>query len=234
VYVPTDAWAEVQSWGWRDCKRLTPEKRLELVQRLHAEAKDLGVHYTVYDVEPTTIDTIGPRSAWLRATRSAVMLTAFRAGIELSDISVIVDGKEEITILPAHIPQAAIPNADRTHLPVMIASVLARTHRDVTMAHLDRMWPAYNFKVNHGEATLEHMTVLLKVGPVYAVHRKHYLRKSLLAHWDRYMHYVMALPLWLVKDAWLRNVSDGDVAIETTWPVINPDDPVYLEQETHL
>lgn len=222
VYVPPEKYEELTLWGWNDSKKLTSEKCAELHDRLIAEGEEMGVAWTVTHIEPIVIDTISPKDAWMRGARSAIMLTTYRMKCRLTDISVLIDGRDDIGILPTFIPRAMVPRADRQFLPVMIASVLAKHTRDNDMRLLHGTWPLYNFAVNKGYPTLEHLTMLLKVGPVYGVHRKHYLRKVLLAHYDKYMRYVWDPPWWLVRGDWLRNVEDKGVVIETTWPLIDP------------
>lgn len=228
-YVPPERWDELRSWGFTDSKNLEAEQRQELVERL--EANNQGVTWSIVQVDPVHIDILTPQDAWFKAARTAAILTAHRMDRFLADCSLLVDGRLHLPNLPDMVHQAAVPGADELYLPVSVASVLARVHRDKRMAELDRAWPLYNLAVNGGHPTLEHLTVILRVGPVYGVHRKHFLKKALRVHYDKYLKHAMREPDWLKDDRWLRNVEDDGVVIETTWPVINPDHPVYRQKD---
>lgn len=233
-YVPPEHWFTLRKWGFADSKTLTPEKRSELVQRLEDEHEALGVAWGVAMIEPIQIDIIGPLDAQLRAARTAVTMVLHQLDMAYEaracDAAVIVDGQDRLVGLPDGVEQVIIPKADQLYLPVSVASVIAKEMRDADMALMNRRYPAYNFAVNKGYPTLEHLTILLRVGPVYGLHRKHMLFRMLEQHYKTFLHYHMDLPSWMKDDRWLRNVDDDGAVVQTTWPVIDPNHPMYASQ----
>lgn len=228
-FVPTEHWDTLKRWGFRDCKRLGVAKRARVMERLEAEAASLGVVWGMSSVDPIHIDLLSPPDAFLRAARTAVILATHKLDATLREVTLVVDGEILLTNLPGWVEQIAIPKADRHYLPVAVASVIARRYRDVEMRRLDQQYPGYQFLVNDGYATLDHLTTILKTGPVYGVHRKHYLRKAVAKAYDAYFTNVFKRPRWLDDNSWLTNVEDEGVTIKATWPVINPYDPIYQE-----
>jgi ribonuclease HII len=58
----------------------------------------------------------------------------------------------------------SVIKADGKYPAVMAASILAKTYRDRQMKELDAQYPNYNWKINKGYPTKEHLSALHKFG----------------------------------------------------------------------
>src|SRR3989344_5039799 len=77
----------------------------------------------------------------------------------------IVDGKLKL----GHIKNKTqlvrcIVDADATHLPTILAGIVAKVERDKLMHGLDQLFPLYGWKANCGYGTKIHQQALLKYG----------------------------------------------------------------------
>lgn len=63
---------------------------------------------------------------------------------------------------------------DATYVPIAMASILAKQHRDGVMKKMDILYPAYGFKNHKGYGTHAHYTAIQRFG-VCKIHRKSFL-----------------------------------------------------------
>ncbi len=144
--------------GLDDSKRLSPEQRADLFDRVLAGARAFG--WSV--LGPRAIESMNIRRASLEAMRRAV------GRLGLAPDLVLVDGVDAIPGLGCR--QQAVVDGDARLLSVAAASIVAKVVRDRIMERLDRVWPAYGFARHKGYATPEHLEALDRVGPC-ALHR---------------------------------------------------------------
>ena len=183
VVVVTAAVGRVPT-GLRDSKLLTPAARDALVRPVRRWVADWAVGHA----SPTEIDTYGIIAALRMAGQRAL------AGLSGPVDAVLLDGSHDYlstpSLLPAadddhpplfevqvEVPPCAEPpvhvrvKADLTCAAVAGASVLAKTERDRILVGLSAGYPQYNFAVNKGYGTPEHLAALRAHGPS-VVHRR--------------------------------------------------------------
>jgi ribonuclease HII len=171
--------------GLRDSKLLTPAAREALISPVRRWVKEYGVGHASAD----EIDAIGIMAALRLAARRALDQLAGPVDAVLLDGNhdylnprpAAVDPQQEplFTEAPAIptgptgpiIPVHVKIKADLTCAAVAGASVLAKTERDRHLVELSPAHPRYNFAVNKGYGTPEHLAALREHGPC-PVHRR--------------------------------------------------------------
>ena len=145
--------------GLRDSKKLSPKKREELDIKIRENADYLNIVL----ISAEEIDNIGLAEALKKAFINSV------DGID-KEIKIITDGN--INYLKDLFPNSeAIIKADDSVKEVSAASIVAKVYRDKLMVELDKDYPGYNFKVNKGYGTKEHLNAIKEIG-VSKLHRK--------------------------------------------------------------
>ena len=143
--------------GVDDSKRLDPETRAALAEKIRAKASGVGVGTASVE----EIDHLNIYHAALLAMRRAV------EALPRSPQHVLVDAR----IVPGvEVPQNTFNKGDGINFTIAAASIIAKTERDRMMEALDRAYPGYGFATHKGYGTPEHREALLRLGPS-AVHR---------------------------------------------------------------
>jgi len=156
VILPLDA-AEREAVGslsgLTDSKQLSPSRREDFFERLHAIA---GVEIGVGVSEHEEIDALNI----LKATHLAMGRAL--ASLGALPERVLVDGLP-VPGLPC--PSTAIVKGDARSLLIAAASVVAKVLRDRRMRELDAVYPAYGFARHKGYGSREHIQALFEHGP---------------------------------------------------------------------
>ena len=138
--------------GLNDSKKLSKQKRLQLVEHIKTSA----CAWAVARAEASEIDRINILQASLLA-----MQRAFAHVAHLSDY-VLVDGNH----LPElNCPGEAVIQGDQLIAEISAASILAKVARDEEMLILDRLYPGYDFGVHKGYPTKLHLAKLKELSP---------------------------------------------------------------------
>jgi ribonuclease HII len=142
---------ETQIPGVDDSKRLDPEARTMLAEKIRAKAS--GVAVGIASVEE--IDRVNIYHAALLAMRRAV------EALPRAPQHVLVDAR---TVPGIPMPQNAFNKGDGINFTIAAASIIAKTERDRMMETLDREYPGYGFATHKGYPTPDHREALLKLG----------------------------------------------------------------------
>ncbi len=148
--------------GVNDSKKLTPQKRLELYEKI----KETAIDYKVCMVEEGTIDNINI----LEATKLGMAECLEK--IETKPDYILVD---HVAKLKLNTPFQTIIKGDALSYNIACASILAKVERDLYMDELDKNYPNYQFSKHKGYATKLHYELIKKYG-VSPVHRKSFLK----------------------------------------------------------
>jgi ribonuclease HII len=138
--------------GIDDSKKLTPDKREALYERITGQALAWGVGIVEHD----EIDETGIGEASLAAMRLAIRDMGVRPDI------VLVDGNRSPGL---GCRESLIVNGDGLCRVIAAASIVAKVTRDRIMAALDRAYPGYNFARHKGYGVDEHIAALKRLGP---------------------------------------------------------------------
>ncbi|HYL47391.1 MAG TPA: ribonuclease HII [Candidatus Limnocylindrales bacterium] len=137
--------------GLDDSKKLAPERRAELSERIRAHA----LAWAVAEIEASRID------AWniYQASRQAMALAVSQLH-PLPDY-LLLDAIE----IDLPIEQKALIHGDARSVSIAAASILAKVERDRRMEEYDQMYPQYGLAQNKGYATPDHLEALRRCGP---------------------------------------------------------------------
>jgi len=137
--------------GIDDSKRLSPEKREELFEKICATSA-----FAVAVASPARID----RDNILRASLWA-LARAVHALPEMPK-HVFVDGRDKLA-LPCDCD--AVIGGDGMVVSIAAASIIAKVTRDRLMSALAKDCPGYGFEQHKGYAVPEHLEALDRLGP---------------------------------------------------------------------
>ncbi|MFZ3312037.1 MAG: ribonuclease HII [Xanthobacteraceae bacterium] len=136
--------------GLDDSKRLTPERREILYDRICARA-----HVAVAMAPPARIDRDNILRASLWALARAVM------ALSVSPLLVFVDGRDRID---AGCDCEAVIGGDGLVASIAAASIVAKVTRDRLMTCLGAAHPGYGFERHMGYSVPEHFAALDRLG----------------------------------------------------------------------
>lgn len=145
--------------GLDDSKKLAPERRAELAERIREHA----LSWAVAEIDASRID------AWniYQASRQA-MVAAISQLSPFPDF-LLLDAVE----LDLPIEQKALIHGDARSVSIAAASILAKVDRDRRMLEFDQLYPQYGLAQNKGYATADHLEALRAFGPT-SLHRFSY------------------------------------------------------------
>lgn len=153
VILSGSAALELQRLGVTDSKRLSPGRRIKLVDPIHALATDYGIGWaSVHDIERLNI---------LQASLLAMNRAIHRLSPPPS--LCLVDGNQPIPHLA--IPQQTVIQGDQSHTEIAAASILAKVWRDQLMVRLDQRYPGYGIAQHKGYGSAEHRQAIQNLGP---------------------------------------------------------------------
>ncbi|HPE34388.1 MAG TPA: ribonuclease HII [Bacteroidales bacterium] len=135
-----------------DSKKLTEKQRNFLRKIIEKEA----LAWAVASVDNTTIDQINILNASFLAMHRALNQLTVRPGF------IIVDGNRFTPY--STIPYKCVIGGDGKYMSIAAASILAKTHRDEYMKHLDPEYPQYLWKQNKGYPTTAHRKAISAFG----------------------------------------------------------------------
>ena len=137
--------------GLDDSKRLTPERREALYERICASAQ-----VAVAFAPPARIDCHNIRQASLWALARAVAALPVKPGL------VFVDGCDRIATA---CECRAVIGGDGLVASIAAASIVAKVTRDRLMGQLGLAHPGYGFERHMGYSVPEHIAALERLGP---------------------------------------------------------------------
>ncbi|MFA6652816.1 MAG: ribonuclease HII [Candidatus Delongbacteria bacterium] len=149
--------------GVNDSKKLSPKKREYLFYEIRRKALTYGIGM----IPNTRIDEVNI----LRATFEAMRRAVSRLSIEPDFI--LIDGRDEPFDKKE---QMSIIKGDSLSYSIAAASILAKVTRDKLMNFYGRLYPEYNFTVNKGYATPEHIGAIKDHGRCQ-IHRMSFMLK---------------------------------------------------------
>lgn len=137
--------------GLDDSKKLTPTAREELAARIH----EVAICVSIAHVPADDIDALGMARALRRAMTEALM------GLPCVPDHVLLDGLP-MGLCPA---ETSVVKGDSSVAAIAAASVVAKVSRDALMREYAEFHPQYEFEINKGYGTPEHLEAIRVHGP---------------------------------------------------------------------
>lgn len=137
--------------GLNDSKKLSPKKRLALLEQVLATAEVSVAHASVEEVDDLNIYHAS-HLAMVRAVQ----------GLSVAPDFALIDGNKipkDLTI-----PAEAIVKGDARSVSIAAASIAAKISRDGIMESLAQQFPGYGWEQNAGYPSPAHKRALLELG----------------------------------------------------------------------
>lgn len=167
--------------GVTDSKKLTPKKRLALLNDLGVKIEDyrkpsilieqgLQISYLSWEMDHQVIDSENILAASLRAMKEA-SLSLLNSEEKKNHTYILIDGhmklrwgKEEESV-KSSLHEFPIIKGDMHSALIGLASVIGKEKRDQWMHQMDEIYPQYEFKKHFGYPTAKHKELIKKYGP---------------------------------------------------------------------
>ena len=137
--------------GLDDSKKLLPDRRTELAERIREHA----LAWAVAEIDAQRIDAWNIYQASRQAMQAALEQLSIRPDYLLLDAM-------QLDVL---IEQKSLIKGDARSVSIAAASILAKTYRDARMEEWDGIYPQYGLAQHKGYATPEHLEALRQHGP---------------------------------------------------------------------
>lgn len=155
-----------------DSKQLTPRER----ETLRKEIETQAIAWAVATQSPDEIDELNILNASIHAMNLAIKRVSSdnTLGVEssrghASPQLILIDGNRFYN--ETEIPHQCVVGGDGKYLSIAAASILAKTHRDEFMTHIDIDFPQYRWRQNKGYPTKAHYQAIEQYG-ISPWHRK--------------------------------------------------------------
>lgn len=153
VILSNTATQQLVHQGMTDSKKLSPQRRLVLVDQIREMATGFRVGMaSVYEIDRHNI-----LQASLLAMRRSVL------GLLVAPQLCLVDGNQRIPDLP--MLQKTVIKGDQSEPAIAAASILAKVWRDQLIVRLARRYPGYDLASNKGYGSAKHRQALQALGP---------------------------------------------------------------------
>ena len=190
---------ELEALRPRDSKALSPERRLEIAQWIVSHK---ACEWAIVNEPAHVVDKVGPFDAVCKAARTALLTLTNQLDFpgELERFDILMDGKWTLKGIPKGVSNRALVGADDKVLEVMVASILAKVHRDFHMEQLDHLYPIYGWNHNKGYGIGEHLDALFHYGPMAEHRMTAGVWRSVKNHWEKkFKPLGEPLPVWLAQ-----------------------------------
>ena len=154
----------LREFGVKDSKKLTPKKRLFLLQKIFSLSSDYGIGQS----SVREIDHFGIRYATELSMMRAIKKLKYPPSL------IMIDGP--LLLRPWNGIQKNIISGDSKFTSIAAASIIAKVARDYLMERLEEKYSGYHIHKNKGYGTKEHFSSLQKNG-MTNLHRKSFLKK---------------------------------------------------------
>lgn len=157
----------------KDSKKLTEKERERWFRVIMQEKKEGSIVAAYSHVSASVIDKNGIS----KAISVAIERSLEKLNISPKSTEVLLDGL--LKAPEEYKKQRTIIKGDETHLPIRLASIVAKVTRDAKMIRLSRAYPEYDFAVHKGYGTKKHREMIKKHGLSF-VHRKSFCKNIVL------------------------------------------------------
>ncbi|MEK7567509.1 MAG: ribonuclease HII [Patescibacteria group bacterium] len=148
--------------GFRDSKKLSPQKREEIFEKIKNEKI---IEFAVMFGSVRDIDKFGIT----RAIAKAIARGLKKLKINPKNSEILLDGS--LKAPKGFKNQKTIIKGDEKNLLIALASIVAKVFRDKLMKRLAKKHTKYEFEINKGYGTKKHISLIKKHG-LSSIHRK--------------------------------------------------------------
>ncbi len=142
-----------------DSKILSKKKR----ENLSKEIINIALAYSIIEMSVIDVEKYNPKKASIIGMEKCIEELKIKPNFILTDA-------EKINFKYNYDP---IKFGDKKSQSIAAASIIAKVYRDRLMNKYDNNYPGYNFKMNKGYGTKEHLRALNNLG-ITPIHRKTY------------------------------------------------------------
>lgn len=153
----------------KDSKKLTPQKREEILAKLKILKKDKVVDYFVSYESAQKIDKIGLS----KAIKNCLEKSLVKLKVKPKECVVLLDGG--LKAPEKYKNQKTIIKGDEKERAIAFASIVAKVSRDALMCKLAKKYPGYSFEIHKGYGTKNHCDSIRKNGLCFE-HRRLFCR----------------------------------------------------------
>ncbi len=178
-----------------DSKKLSNKKRQELYIELIEYSRQWKLYFWVWVVDNFVIDEINIRQANREAMRRAIIEIQRKIPKELSEISVVIDGRDNYVFQELDQKPLYIVWGDGKVSEIGAASIIAKVFRDKLMQQYASLYPELWLETNAGYGTKKHKDALQKISDVTGIHRLTYKPiKSVLEQKEKVLVHICCWP----------------------------------------
>lgn len=151
--------------GVCDSKQISEAER-EIIYQQVLEQPSV-YKWTCAQRSPSDIDRMNIFKATMECFQTSIQNLILQENIPLDLAYAICDGKSTPKLVGGVTPIPCRPmvNADGKVYTVSLASIVAKVTRDRIMVEAHKEWPEYNFHLNKGYGTRDHIERIHKYGP---------------------------------------------------------------------
>lgn len=170
VKVGTDVLSIFPDHKLKDSKKLTEKKRLSIMGQLPSFVEDGSVVFGIGEISAEQLDEIGLSKAIKEALNKA--LTKVHTQGVPKDSFIFLDGSLKVD---EKYTQETIIKGDEKVPEIALASIIAKTHRDIFMKKIADVYPMYGFEKHVGYGTKAHYDAITTHG-LTPLHRRSFLK----------------------------------------------------------
>lgn len=151
--------------GVHDSKQISETQR-EIIYQQVLEQPSI-YKFACAQRSPSEIDEQNILRATMECFQTSIQNLILQEGIPLDLAYAICDGESTPKLVggPTPIPCRPMVGADAKVYVVSLASIIAKVTRDRIMVEAHKEWPHYNFHLNKGYSTRDHIERIHKYGP---------------------------------------------------------------------
>lgn len=151
--------------GVHDSKQISEAQREIIYQQIVSQPSIYK--FACAQRSPSEIDQQNILKATMECFQTSIQNLILQENIPLGVAYAICDGKSTPKLVggPTPIPCRPMVGADAKVYVVSLASVIAKVTRDRIMVEAHKEWPNYNFHLNKGYSTRDHIERIHKYGP---------------------------------------------------------------------
>ncbi|HDQ16782.1 MAG TPA: ribonuclease HII [Candidatus Vogelbacteria bacterium] len=154
----------------RDSKKLSLKMRLKWRKFLYQQRKEKKIIFSYKSIRAQRIDNLG----LIKSSKFCINCLLSCSDFSPLESKILLDGGLKAPV--EYIFQETIIKGDEKEPLISLASIIAKTTRDIKLCHLAKKFPEYGFEKHKGYGTKEHRQRIEYYG-LCPEHRRSFVRK---------------------------------------------------------